>query len=153
MRRMGPPTLRRGPGTTVTCKAREAGTKRGGITNCSVAMTDCQDSSKWESLSPQRSGRKTGVKGEACTNWALVVVIGGKAIVRWVDGHPGTHQCTLGSPNSCQTHTVKLPGKSGYSLCLMTILWLKGTKMLKALALAKVVNDLWTTDLKDTGHL
>lgn len=102
-----------GPSTTATRKAQEAGTKRGGIRNCSVAMTDCQDPSKWESLSPQRSGRKIGVKGKARANWALVVVMGGKAIVRWVDGHPGTHWCTV---RSFQTHIVKLPGKSGYSL-------------------------------------
>lgn len=72
-----------GPGTTETCKVQEAGTKWGGTMHHCVGVTDCQGSPKWESCPPQRGGRKTGVRENACADWAPMIDRRKKAAVQW----------------------------------------------------------------------
>lgn len=60
----------------------------------------------------------------------------GKAMVQWVDGHPGTHHCTVGSPNSFHT-TQRSYQKKVDILSLFNDRPLKGTKLPKAPALAE----------------
>lgn len=105
--------------------------------NHCVDMTDCQGPSKWESPPPCRSRRKSSQRKS----------VGKLGPCGWHErkGHSSMGIWTARDlPTHCRfsklisnPHSEAARKNWTFSLCSMTILWLKGTKMLKALALTE----------------